>query len=94
MYKLLALTIMVSYFIYHSITGQRGIISTINIDERILDNTKKLNILQKERSSIEYKIGVLRSGSTDHDYIDEVVRSVLTMADPNETVVLIKNTDK
>lgn len=94
MYKLLALAILVSYFIYHSVTGQRGIISTINIDEKILDRTQKLNILQKERSSIEYKIGVLRSGSTDHDYIDEVIRRGLTMAGPNETVVLIKKSDK
>ncbi len=94
MYKLLALAIVVSYFIYHSITGQRGIISTINIDEKILDNTKKLNMLQKERYSIEYKIGILRSGSTDHDYIDEVLRQGLTMADPNEIVVLIKKNYK
>ena len=90
MCKLLALAIVVSYFIYHGITGQRGIISTINIDERIFDNTKKLNSLQKERSSIEYKIRILRSGSTDHDYIDEVIRRGLAMADPNEIVVLIK----
>ena len=94
MYKLLALAIIVSYFIYHGVTGQRGIISTIDIDEKILEGTKKLNTLQKERSLIEYKIRILRSGSTDHDLIDEVIRRGLGMADPNEVVIIIKKNNK
>jgi cell division protein FtsB len=91
MYKLLILTIVIAYFLYHSMTGQRGFLSTFDIHEKIFENNQKLEELQKERNLIEYKIKVLKSKITDYDLIDEIVRSKLRMADPKEIILIQGN---
>ena len=91
MYKLLVLTVVIAYFLYHAMTGQRGFLSTFDIHEKIFENNQKLEELQNERNLIEYKIKVLKSKITDYDLIDEIVRSKLRMADPKEIILIQGN---
>lgn len=90
MYKLLILTVVVAYFLYHAVTGQRGILSTLDINEKIFEKSQKLQELQHERNLLEYKIKVLKSKITDYDLIDEIVRSKIGIADPSEKVLIQK----
>ena len=91
MYKLLVLTVIVAYFLYHIVTGQRGILSTLDINEKILEKKQRLEQLHDEKGVLEYKIKVLKSKITDYDLIDEIVRSKIGIADPLEKVLIQKS---
>lgn len=75
---------------YHSVIGDRGILATLDIDEKINSNRVKLTELQKKRMLIEYKLNQLKSGAVNHDLIDEIMRRELGLCDAEETVIVIK----
>lgn len=91
MYKLLILTLIISYCIYHIMTGQRGVLSTLDIEDKIQESNKKLMMLVRERSSIENKIRGLNANSINYDLVDELIRREMGMSDQEEMVIVIKN---
>jgi cell division protein FtsB len=90
MNKLLIVTIIMSYFIYHIIAGERGMLSMIDIEKQVTEKQKILDELIAERKVLEYKVQHLKPGNYDYDLVDELARQKLGMADPKEKVIVIK----
>lgn len=72
-------------------TGQRGVLSTLDIEDKIQESNKKLMMLVRERSSIENKIRGLNANSINYDLVDELIRREMGMSDQEEMVIVIKN---
>ena len=89
MYKFLGLLLIISYFIYHGFTGKRGIVSTLNIDNHIIEKQQILDHLINERELVQTKLKYLKIGSIDYDFLDEVARKQLGLADKNEKIIII-----
>lgn len=80
---------IIIYFLYHALTGERGILATLDINEKITEKKLELEVLQTERALIERKIQQLVSGSIEYDFIDELARQKLGFAADNEKVIVI-----
>ncbi len=90
-YKLLniAVIVMFIYFIFHSIYGSRGVVAYFRLQSEIDQSTKKLSHLRAERLEIENKTKLLRPESLDLDMLEEKVKKVLGVAEPEEKIIKI-----
>jgi cell division protein FtsB len=82
--------LIMSYFIFHSIYGSRGIIEYFKLQAELDRSHIKLENLRSERLEIENRAKLLRPGSLDKDMLDEKARNVLGLSKPNEKVFRIE----
>lgn len=83
--------IVLIYFIFHSIYGSRGILAYFKLHAELERTHKTLENLRAERLEVENKTKLLRPGSLDRDMLEEKVRNVLGLSNPNEKVVKTNN---
>ena len=84
------LILVLIYFIYNTIVGNRGLFSYISLNQEIPAAQKTLSTLQKEREIIENKIQLLTSDNIDTDFLDELARRDLGLINENEKCFLFK----
>ena len=89
MYKILTICFILCYFIFHIITGNRGLLSNKELEEEISNKEIFLVKLQEERIALERKIEKISLGHLDQDFIDELARRELGLSDPSEKVLLL-----
>jgi cell division protein FtsB len=89
MYKILPFFLILAYFIFHIITGERGLLSNQDLNQEIFE--KKLILLQliKERKVLEERINKISLGNLDQDLLDEIVRRDLGFSEQGEKVLLL-----
>lgn len=78
--------IMLIYFIFHSIYGNRGIIAYFKLQSELKNSHIKLESLRSERLEIENRVKLLRPESLDRDMLDEKARNILGLSAPGEQV--------
>ncbi len=86
----MALSIM-SYFIYHSIQGDRGILAWVQIHECLRQVELQLKEVTQEREELEEKVHDLRPESINRDLLDQQVRLQLGYSRPDEIIILKLN---
>lgn len=84
------LLIVIAYFTFHFISGQRGFIAWRNLELQWQERKKLLETLQTEQTQLEHNINLLKSDSVSLDYIEERAKSSLGYARPNEILVIFK----
>lgn len=84
-------TILLLYFIFHSIYGNKGMIAYTNLNQDYVTAYDNLQRLEKDRILIEHKVKLIKTG--DKDIIDEVARKFLGFATPQEKVFKNTNTE-
>lgn len=77
------------YIVSHVITGDRGVMSLLELSEKSKSLQKELDLLRSERINIEHKVKALRSDSLDLDLLDEQARKIIGLSDPQEIVYLL-----
>jgi cell division protein FtsB len=77
------------YFVFHSIYGEKGLISYIRLNGKLQKSITNFEDLRMERLDIEHKVKLLRSESLDPDMLDEYVRRNLGVAPSRETVFTV-----
>ncbi len=77
----------VVYFGYHAIQGDRGLLTMINLDNRIATVEAQLATSQAEQDALELRVSLMRPASLDRDMLEEQVRLVLNYTHPNDVVV-------
>lgn len=87
MFNLLILLILF-YFIFHTIAGNRGIIAYFKLNQKIEKSNTELDVLKAERIDLEHKVNLLKS-PIDRDMLDEQARKVLGVARPGEKVFVV-----
>lgn len=82
----LTLTSLILYFIYHSLSGERGIISLVKLRNTYSTLQEKLEKIRGERLNIEHKVNLLRSKSLDLDLLEERAKKILSYSKDNEII--------
>lgn len=80
------LTLLLGYFVFHCIYGNKGIISYLKVSGQLEKAYDELKLLRAERVELEHNVKLLRTDSLDKDMLDEQARKVLGVAAPNEQV--------
>ena len=79
------------YFLYHVISGNRGLLALIETREQNEKKQAQLTKLVKQKKELEKKVGLLSNSSLDLDMLDEQIRANLGYALTNERVYLLEN---
>lgn len=91
LYKATILIVIFSlYFVYHTVIGQRGILSLIDISKELDVVKQELEQVRFERVTLEHKVKLMNSASLDLDLVEQQAKQVLGVADPRENVIIIK----
>ena len=83
-------SLLLIYFIFHSVYGNRGIIAYFKLNQQLEKTYSELENLRATRIEIEHKVKLLRPESLNHDMLDEKARQVLGLASPKEQVFSIR----
>jgi cell division protein FtsB len=83
---LAALLVMV-YFTYHIVQGERGLFSWMRLRQKISLSEQHLSELHTEKESLERRVYLLRPDSLDEDMLEQRAREVLNYARPDELII-------
>jgi len=82
---------VVGYFVYHSIQGERGILTWMQLQRHLLEAQTQLAQVIKDRQDLEERVQSLRPESINRDLLDQQVRLQLGYTHPDEVVILRLN---
>ncbi|MDB5455630.1 MAG: septum formation initiator [Caulobacter sp.] len=85
-----ALALLIFYFGFHALTGDRGLLSSSQRDADLAAKTMELKKIRAERMDLEARARLLRNGSLSADLLEERARSLLGYADPKDYVIRTK----
>ncbi len=83
------LFVLLMYFIFHAIAGNRGMLAYLRLHNNIESIAKEADTLKAERIELEHKVNLLKS-SIDLDMLDEQARKVLGLAKEGENVFVVQ----
>ena len=86
--------VAVSYFAYHTVHGDRGVLAYIQMRERVHEAEVRYEALERERSYWEHRVQLLNPSSIDPDMLDERVRIMLGYARADDLVILLNKNDE
>lgn len=86
--------LILSYFIYHTINGERGIIKLLQIEDELNKKQKTLDNLKIEKQILENHVKLLQENSYDIDYVDELARDYFGLVANGEKIIVIENENK
>lgn len=92
--KIIHLTLamlLLSYFLFHLIKGNRGINAYNILDKKITQAQEQLNQLIEQRIDLEHKINLISSGTLNKDFLEELAKKNLSLAKPDEEIVVTNN---
>ena len=85
------LCLLIGYFAYHCIHGQRGLLAYHTLTKEFAAKKEILYTLEVDKKLMEHKVALINDNNTD--MIDELARRKLGLAAPHELVLLLENTD-
>ena len=84
------LALILAYFAYHAIQGDRGILSWIRLQDELSRATVQYNQLAVERDRLEHKVNMLRSEHLDPDLLEERARVLLNYGHQDDYVIILE----
>lgn len=86
----LIIYLLVIYFIYHSLNGERGIFAYRRLSQELDVKRGVLANLTIEKDRLENKVKLISKDKVDLDMLDELARKKLGIAGKNEIMIIIK----
>ena len=83
---LIALLLMI-YFGYHIVQGERGLFSWMRLRQKISESEQHLAEIQSEKETLERRVHLLRPNSVDQDMLEQRAREVLNLGHSDEVVI-------
>ncbi len=80
------ISLLLIYFTFHSIYGNRGIIAYFKLSQQLEKSAAELASLRAEHIETAHKVKLLRPETLDKDMLDQQVRNILGMAASKEQV--------
>ena len=77
-----------AYLGYHFFEGERGLKASWSVEQRLAKAEAERRELKAERQRLEGRVGLLREGTLDRDMLDERLRQMLNLVQPNDIVIL------
>jgi len=79
---------LVSYFVYHTLQGDRGWFAMMRMKHEVRAAQVTLARLKEDRLELEHRTSLLHSNSLDPDLLEEKSRELLNYSRPNEIVIM------
>ena len=76
-----------SYFGYHSLNGDLGLVATEKFERQRLERVAELGQLTERRRELKRQVQLLSDGSLEKDMLDEIARYQLNVSRDNEIVI-------
>ena len=80
--------LLFTYFVYHSIQGQHGILAWRQLDIHITKAEATVSSLQEKQAKLEQRVIMLRPGTLDLDMVEEQSRRMLNFTHQDDVVVI------
>ena len=81
---------LIGYFWFHAYNGQRGLRAKHEIEQQMAELAAELDRLKAERGQWDRRVALLRADRLDPDMLDERARTLLSIAHPNDLVLMVK----
>ena len=85
---------LTSYFVYHLIEGDRGLLAWVQPSRENRDESARLEAIRAQRQALDLKVSNLKPDHLDPDLLDERVRATLNYVAPGETVIMQPTTSR
>jgi cell division protein FtsB len=82
--------LILPYFGFHAYHGEYGIYSKHRLQERVAVVEASLDKVRSERIQLEKRVQLLQDGSIERDMLDEYARRSLSLALPDEVIIMRK----
>ncbi|WP_169569163.1 FtsB family cell division protein [Sneathiella limimaris] len=82
--------LMVCYFSYHLIEGDRGLFAYLKLQQQVRQETAQLQLTELEKNRLEKRVQLLDPENLDLDMLEERAREVLGLAHPDEIIIYTK----
>ena len=79
---------LTSYFVYHTIEGDRGLRAWREITQQLRVASDQLATVAAERDALAHKVAGLDPNHVDPDLLDQQIRQTLDLVAPNEIIVM------
>ena len=76
------------YFAYHTVQGERGVLAWLRLEKELSVAEARVAVLERERTNLERRVGLLRPDSLDPDLLEERARALLNYGADDEVLVL------
>jgi len=80
-------TLLIGYFGYHALTGERSLITLWLVKQRLAEAQVTLARVSAEREKMQQRVDLMKSEHIDPDMLDERVRWTLDYVAPGEVVI-------
>lgn len=87
-------TLLSLYFIFHGVSGERGLLKLLYLRNEISEAEQIANMYHQEKIKLEEKVKLLSSSSLDLDLLDERARIVLNFVGKDEFIILDADDNK
>jgi cell division protein FtsB len=79
---------LTSYFVYHTVEGERGLLAWRDITQQMRIAKDALATVEAERDALAHKVAALDPNHVDPDLLDQQIRSTLDLVAPIEIVII------
>lgn len=82
-----------SFFGFHMVMGERGLLARESLDREILRAKEELALLQKSNAFLAHRIELMRTGAVDADMLAETARAELGLYSERDVIISIQFDD-
>lgn len=93
LFSFVLLAAIVSFFGFHIVSGDRGLLARPDLELKIVQAEEKLALLNKHQWFLKQRIALMHSVSIDADILAEIARSELGLYRLNEVIVSVDISD-
>jgi len=85
--------LLVGYFGYHAVQGNRGLLTYLQLTQEIRKAELTRDLIRSERQLIERRVQLLRPDAMDRDMLEERSRQMLNLGHKDEVIVMVQRAD-
>jgi cell division protein FtsB len=79
---------LTSYFVYHTIEGDRGLRAWREINQQLRVAKDQYARIETERDALEHRVDGLKPNHVDPDLLDQQIRTQLDLVSPGEVILM------
>lgn len=84
---------LAAYFGYHAIQGDRGIVTWLQLSQRIERVQAAIAASREVEHRLAHRVALLRPGNLDRDLLDERARAVLNLIHPDDRIIFLPESE-
>lgn len=81
--------LLIIYFTYHSISGERGVMAYIKLKKQLVIRSEMLLELQTQRKKLDASVRLINPKTLDKDMVDELARRELGLIGKDEVMLIL-----